>query len=66
MASRSFFVNLHHLRVGMGLSAFPFNPNAHIALGSAEYSMQRCLESVHTLHEVGRFLSAPCSAWAFR
>ncbi|ORY42981.1 fungal-specific transcription factor domain-domain-containing protein [Leucosporidium creatinivorum] len=47
-----FFINLHHLRVGMGLSAFPFNPAAPIALGSAEYSMQRCLEGMHAQHEI--------------
>lgn len=48
----SLFLNLHHLRVALGLATLPFNPSAPIVLGSAEYSMKRCLEGVHSIHEV--------------
>ncbi|KAL8279177.1 hypothetical protein RQP46_008433 [Phenoliferia psychrophenolica] len=48
------YVNLHHLRVatGLGLSTLPFNPNAPIVPGSPEYSMQRCLEGIHSTYEI--------------
>ncbi|KAM0752679.1 hypothetical protein T439DRAFT_354172 [Meredithblackwellia eburnea MCA 4105] len=46
------FVNLHHLRVSLGLSALPFNPSAPIITGSPEFSMQRCLEGIHSLYEI--------------
>lgn len=45
------FVNLHHLRVALGLSSLPFNPTAPIVPGSPEYSMQRCLEGIHSTYE---------------
>lgn len=55
----SLFVNLHHLRVSLGLSALPFNPAAPIVPGTPEHSMQRCLEGVHSIYEVGFLLLSP-------
>lgn len=46
------FINLHHLRVGLGLQSLPFNPHAPCVLGSAEFSMQRCLEALRSLRDV--------------
>ncbi|GAA6061017.1 hypothetical protein JCM10212_001073 [Sporobolomyces blumeae] len=46
------FVNLHHLRAATGLSQLPFDPTAPIFVGTAEYSMQRCWEAIHSLYEI--------------
>jgi hypothetical protein len=46
------FVTLFHLHVGRGLSALPFNPAAPVVIGTPEYSLQRCLKGIHSLHEV--------------
>lgn len=49
----SLFVNLHHLRASTGLQQLPFDPTAPIFIGTAEYSLQRCWEAIHSLYEVG-------------
>ncbi|GAA5941517.1 uncharacterized protein JCM15063_001607 [Sporobolomyces koalae] len=46
------FVNLHHLRASTGLKQLPFDPTAPIFLGTAEYSLQRCWEAIHSLYEI--------------
>ncbi|GAA5968027.1 hypothetical protein JCM21900_002101 [Sporobolomyces salmonicolor] len=46
------FVNLHHLRAATGLVRLPFDPSTPIFIGSAEYSMQRCWEAIHSLYEI--------------
>ncbi|GAA6021557.1 hypothetical protein JCM11491_000254 [Sporobolomyces phaffii] len=46
------FVNLHHLRASTGLQQLPFDPTAPIFIGTAEYSLQRCWEAIHSLHEI--------------
>ncbi|GAA5908482.1 hypothetical protein JCM6882_001279 [Rhodosporidiobolus microsporus] len=45
-------VNLFHLNAASGLSHLPWDPSAPIYVGSAEYSMQRCWEAVHSMHEI--------------
>lgn len=52
----SCFVNLFHLNAASGLSQYPWDPTAPIYIGSAEYSMRRCWEAVHSLKEVRLFL----------
>lgn len=48
------FLNLHHLRVSVGLKSIPFNPHVPVPLGSAEHSMTRCLEALRNLRDVSR------------
>ncbi|GAA5897554.1 Zn(II)2Cys6 transcription factor [Sporobolomyces salmoneus] len=45
-------VNLHHLRASTGLQQLPFDPTAPIFIGTAEYSLQRCWEAIHSLYEI--------------
>ncbi|KAM0790589.1 hypothetical protein ACM66B_004454 [Microbotryomycetes sp. NB124-2] len=46
------YINLHHLRVGAGMSRVPFDPQGQIIVGSAEYSMSRCIEAVKALVDI--------------
>ncbi|KAK4057012.1 hypothetical protein OIO90_001912 [Microbotryomycetes sp. JL221] len=46
------YINLHHLRVGVGMSRVPFDPHAQIIVGSAEYSMSRCIDAIKALVDI--------------
>lgn len=52
LSTCSNFVNLHHLRVSVGLKSMPFNPHILAPIGSAEHSMARCLEALRNLRDV--------------
>ncbi|KAK4052480.1 hypothetical protein OIV83_002282 [Microbotryomycetes sp. JL201] len=46
------YINLHHLRVGVGMSKVPFDPQGQVIVGSAEYSMSRCIEAIKALVDI--------------